>query len=60
LKCVYCGRELKGAALFVGKLAIGPVCAKKRGLSPPAKKRASLVIPVTRIVRKDVHTLPLF
>lgn len=60
MKCVYCGRELKGAALLVGNLAIGPVCARKRGFSPPAKKRASPVIQVSRIFRKDVHTLPLF
>ena len=55
-----CNRELKGAALFVGKLAVGPVCAKKRGISPPRRKRGTQVIPTSRRIHQDIDTLPLF
>ena len=39
MKCVRCNRPLKSARILIGKQAIGPVCAKRVGISAPQKRK---------------------
>ncbi len=41
--CALCGRPMLDAAVMIGQLPVGPVCARRAGLLQLAKKRAGLV-----------------
>jgi hypothetical protein len=36
------------AAVMIGNMPVGPVCAKRAGLIPLAKRKTGLVFPVVR------------
>lgn len=38
MKCANCNRPLSAAAVRVGRLDLGPVCAKRLGLIEPKKR----------------------
>lgn len=51
MRCVMCGRALTATASTLAGKPIGPVCAKRAGLTKPAKKRVR--IGKLRVVRDD-------
>jgi hypothetical protein len=64
MHCVMCGRSMRAAAVLIAGHAVGPTCARKRGLMPLAAKRVGEVRPgpayrasATRI---EVDQLELF
>ena len=44
LKCAICNRPLAKAEFFIGGYAIGPTCAKNRGLTGSVKVNPSIAI----------------
>ena len=54
MKCAICNRLTLKPALVVNGRAIGPVCARKRGLLPTQSRR------VRHEVKRDLRTLDLF
>lgn len=38
LRCVFCGRAMDKAEFFIGGYAVGPTCAKNRGLTASSDK----------------------
>lgn len=57
--CAHCRRPLRRPAAMVGKLAFGPVCARRLGLLAPASVRAGVCDVRTRAER-DERTQDLF
>ena len=53
-----CGRKLSLVSLTVAGMAIGPVCAKSRGLI--AQKRPKSAVTRTPVKRGGLHQLDLF
>ncbi len=43
--CVLCNRRLLSAAVTIGNMPVGPVCARRAGLMPLAAKRSGLLKP---------------
>ena len=41
MRCVMCGRPMQRPALQLGKMALGPVCARKAGLIQPEVRQAA-------------------
>lgn len=66
MRCALCGRPLEAAAIFIGNLAVGPVCAKRHGLVAKARKRYGVLwvapqnVPKVGRARPDQRTLDLF
>ena len=57
--CANCRRPIKHPAAMVGKLAFGPVCARRLGLlAPPSVRHA--VCDVRYRVERDERTPDLF
>lgn len=46
--CALCGRPMSEAAVLIGNMPVGPVCARRAGLLQLAKRRIGLVFPVVR------------
>lgn len=38
LRCAFCGKPMRSAAVFLGHWPIGPTCAKNAGLMDKARK----------------------
>ena len=57
--CAHCRRPLRRPAAMVGKLAFGPVCARRLGLLAPPSVRAAVCDVRTRAER-DERTQDLF
>lgn len=64
MRCALCRRPMLSASMMIGSEPIGPVCARKLGLSKLAKKRGSTVVrvakPPVRAASLDALTLDLF
>lgn len=62
LYCALCGRGMHQAAVTIGNLPVGPVCAKRAGLLELARKKSGLVFPVVRrqAVQPRPETMELF
>lgn len=43
MRCAMCNRPLDKPAAMLGKLAIGPKCARRAGLLLPKRERAEVV-----------------
>lgn len=54
MKCAICGRRLLNPALSIGRMNVGPKCARRAGLIQPKSRQ-----PHTDVVR-DTRTLDLF
>lgn len=63
MRCALCGRSLTTPTVMIGSEAIGPVCARKAGLTKLARKTGSRVLrfgrPTAQEVR-DTRTIDLF
>ena len=55
MKCSQCGRQLDRPTVSIGRLHLGPVCAKRLGLLPTTRRRSALL----PVVVQDSQ-LPLF
>lgn len=64
MRCALCSRPMLSASMMIGSEPIGPVCARKLGLSKLANKRGSTVVrvakPPVRAAAVDTLTLDLF
>lgn len=64
MRCALCSRPMLSAFLMIGSEPIGPVCARKWGLSKLSNKRGSTVVRVAKQARRsapvDTLTLDLF
>lgn len=38
MKCAFCNRPLEHAAVLIGEMAVGPVCAERAGLIEKARR----------------------
>ena len=54
MRCVMCGRALNRPALQLGRMTIGPVCARRLGLIQPKARQAA------EPVYRDALTKDLF
>lgn len=54
MKCAICGRRLLKPALSIGRMNVGPKCARRAGLIEPKRRQ-----PHTNVVR-DARTRDLF
>ena len=57
MKCARCNRPLLSSAVKVGKMSVGPVCAKKMGLSDGKKIRIRKVETVVQEDQLDLFEL---
>ena len=62
--CVLCNRRLLSAAVTIGAMPVGPVCARRAGLMPLAAKKVGAVRPgpayKRSATRQEVDQLELF
>ena len=62
--CVLCNRRLLSAAVTIGAMPVGPVCARRAGLMPLAAKKVGAVRPgpayKRSATRQEVDQLDLF
>ena len=64
MKCVLCNRRLLSAAVTIGNMPVGPVCARRAGLMPLAARKTGAVRPgpayKRSATRQELDQLDLF
>ncbi len=64
MKCVLCNRRLLSAAVTIGNMPVGPVCARRAGLMPLAARKTGAVRPSPAYkrsaTRQELDQLDLF
>lgn len=62
--CVLCNRRLLSAAVTIGNMPVGPVCARRAGLMPLAARKTGAVRPgpayKRSATRQELDQLDLF
>ena len=62
--CVLCNRRLLSAAVTIGSMPVGPVCARRAGLMPLAARKTGAVRPgpayKRSATRQELDQLDLF
>lgn len=62
MRCALCGRVTLNPAAMIGAMPVGPVCAKRAGLTKPRKRKAGAVVVLKgrRVKSARAMTLDLF
>ena len=53
MTCILCSRPLRTAAMYIGAYPIGPVCARRSGLTQIAAKGRSRLLKLAAPVRRS-------
>lgn len=48
MRCALCGRVTLHPAALIGAMPVGPVCARRAGLTKPRKRKSAAVVVLKR------------